>query len=149
MDSIILFTKNGTPFIVDENDADSVMEETWSEMVQPCGTYIRSGQHRDGNYIPLQHFVLQIPEKGNHVHHKNGCPQDNRKNNLEELSRGDHRAKCKDQKSSTGVRGAYRRGKKFLSQIRFNSKTIHIGFFDTAEEAGAAFLKKRIDLRGF
>lgn len=48
-----------------------------------------------------------------------------------------------------GVRKGGKRSNKFRSCINFNRKRIHIGMFDTVEEAKEAYQKKALELYGY
>lgn len=50
--------------------------------------------------------------------------------------------------SSSGIRGASwsRRLGKWVAQVRHNKRTLYLGLFDSAEEAGAVALAKRMEL---
>lgn len=50
--------------------------------------------------------------------------------------------------SSTGARGVWRRGEKFIAGVRHNGKTIHVGTFDTIAQADIAAGAKRVELFG-
>lgn len=49
--------------------------------------------------------------------------------------------------NSTGVRGVVRHGDKFIARIGVNYKLLHIGRFDTIEEAEYAVNMKRKELQ--
>ena len=50
--------------------------------------------------------------------------------------------------SKEGYTGVYKENKKFRAVISLNKKTIHIGMYDTAEDAAHAYNKKSIELFG-
>ena len=51
-------------------------------------------------------------------------------------------------KSRDGYTGVYRENKRFRAVISMNKKTIHLGMYDTAEEAAMAYNKKSMELFG-
>jgi hypothetical protein len=84
------------------------------------------------------------------IDHINGNPLDNRFKNLR-LS--NHKLNGQNQKAyrpknkSTQLLGAswHKRHKRFISFIKVDGKRKHLGYFDTAEEAHAAYITaKRI-----
>ena len=84
------------------------------------------------------------------IDHINGNPQDNR---FENLRLSDHRLNGQNQKAhrpknkSTQLLGTswHKRQKKYIASIKVNGKKKHIGYFDTATEAHAAYIAaKRI-----
>ena len=50
--------------------------------------------------------------------------------------------------TTTGARGVYRRGKRYLAQVRTNGVTHHLGAYASAEEASAVATAKRAELFG-
>lgn len=50
--------------------------------------------------------------------------------------------------SREGYTGVYRENKRFRAVISVNKKTIHLGMYDTAEEAALAYNKKSLELFG-
>ena len=80
------------------------------------------------------------------IDHINGVKGDNRWTNLRQATRSEnmqnqHRARSD---SSTGLIGAYPRGKRFHGQCRTpDNPGGHLGSFATAEEAHAAYLKAK------
>lgn len=82
--------------------------------------------------------------------HINGIKTDNRIANLREATRSENMqnvyAPCGNSKS--GIRGVmwYKQTHKWHAQLSLNDKKIHIGFFNTKEEARDAYIaaKKRL-----
>jgi hypothetical protein len=75
---------------------------------------------------------------GMQVDHKNNVRNDNKVENLQELTHGDNSKKQLMRKNNkTGYKGVSfcKKRKKFLARIHVNYKNIHLGRFDTAEEA--------------
>lgn len=77
--------------------------------------------------------------------HRNRIRSDNRIDNLREAdnSINNHNKTAPQRNSTTGIRGVHRLGKSFVSSIKSNGKTIHIGCFKTAEEAGSAYIEMK------
>jgi hypothetical protein len=75
------------------------------------------------------------------IDHINGVRTDNRLANLREAARRNNLANRRGHASS-GLKGAYWHGQNgcWYSRIGVNGKSIHLGCFDTAEEANAAYL---------
>lgn len=74
----------------------------------------------------------------NLLDHIDGDTANNSPSNLRDCTRAEN---CRNlrSKSSTGLKGAVRSGKKFASSIRLNGKRIHLGTFATAEDAHDAY----------
>lgn len=78
----------------------------------------------------------------NDIDHINGNPSDNRIENLREATRAENLKNTKvSSRSSTGIKGVSRFGcsGKFRATIRCDGKRLHLGLFDTAEEADTAY----------
>lgn len=85
------------------------------------------------------------------VDHKNRTPGDNRISNLRDGTRSDnqHNAGVRTDNKS-GITGVYeRRNGKWGAQIMVHTKNRHLGIFDTAEEAHAAYLAAKRELHPF
>lgn len=79
--------------------------------------------------------------EGLEVDHINHVRNDNRMVNLRFVThRGNMRNKSVSSKNTTGVTGVdfSKAHKKYRARIRVNYKLIHLGYFDTLEEAAAA-----------
>jgi hypothetical protein len=63
----------------------------------------------------------------------------NRKQNIEHKSGA-------QKNSTTGVLGVYPRGRRFGACVGHNGRSIHVGYFDTVEEADIAVRAKRAEL---
>jgi len=80
-----------------------------------------------------------IPD-GIQIDHKNGNPFDNRKDNLRPATHAQNRQNSRINSSSKiGLKGVTRMGRKFQATIHFNKNQLHLGTFNTAEEASAAY----------
>lgn len=76
----------------------------------------------------------------NEVDHVNMVRSDNRIDNLREATREQNaRNRIAYKSSTTGFKGVIRSRDKFSARITVNRKPIHLGQFDTAEEANAAY----------
>jgi hypothetical protein len=143
----ILYTTNGTPFLINADDLEKVLTRKWFPSKCKTGTYIacnkRVGFYKNTNRskyttLRLHHLVFRKPGPGMVIDHINGDPQDNRRSNLQEISLGDNIAKQKQQDSGTKVRGVYRRPNgRFQACIRIDDVQKTLGTFDTAEEASS------------
>jgi hypothetical protein len=108
----------------------------------------RIGAHR----LAFLYVLGRLPKK--QVDHKNGIRDDNRMENLREASTAENMQnlrKANADNKSSGLLGAswYGLTKKWQARIRVEGKQIHIGYFDTAEEAHAAYLKAKAELHPF
>lgn len=72
------------------------------------------------------------------IDHINRNKLDNRLDNLREVTQSVNLHNTSQKPSKTGFRNARKVGNKFQSEIKVNGKSIHLGMFNTAEEASAA-----------
>ena len=106
----------------------------------------------DGRYYLLHRlawlFVYgEIPSL--FVDHINGNPSDHRISNLRIATNAQNQANQKLRKdSSTGLKGVRVSAGKYRASIVQNSKKIHLGYFDSAEDAHAAYCKAASELFG-
>lgn len=76
-----------------------------------------------------------------HVDHADGDSMNDRWNNLREATHSQNLANAAKPKSGkTPLKGAYLKNGKFVSQIGYGGEHIHLGTFETAEEAHAAYM---------
>lgn len=76
-----------------------------------------------------------------HLDHKNGQRDDNRIGNLRECRRAENMQNmCKYSNNTSGVLGVGfdKTNGKWRARIMVNGKNVHIGYFETLEEASAA-----------
>ena len=84
-----------------------------------------------------------IPENAE-IDHINHVRDDNRLVNLRFVTRSENsRNKSVSSKSTTGVTGVHfaKANKKYVAQIKVDRKVMHLGMFETLEEAAAARLE--------
>lgn len=81
----------------------------------------------------------QSPE--NHIDHINGNPEDNRLENLRDVTNAENHKNRKIPKTNTsGVHGVswYKRKQKWQAMIRTSGGHLHLGYFDSLDEAAKA-----------
>jgi hypothetical protein len=83
----------------------------------------------------------------NLVDHINRNKLDNRLDNLREVTQSLNIHNSSDRPSKSGFRNARKVGDKFQSEIKVNGRSIHLGMYDTAEQASAAAKKYREGLQ--
>lgn len=98
-----------------------------------------------GRYYPVHRVVMLMCYgfygEGLEVDHINHIRNDNRLFNLRFVTRSENRKnQSVSSKNTSGVTGVYfaKANKKYVAQIGVNRKRIHLGMFDTLEEAAAA-----------
>lgn len=133
IDDIVYVKDNkGVEFFIDLDDFNSIKNYTWHSYVTTKGkTYVRCSYLKES----LHRFLLD-PPKDKVVDHINGNTLDNRRSNLRVCT---HTENMQNQKlrtnNSTGVTGVSKCGKRYRAVIRVNKKDIHLGVYDTLDEA--------------
>jgi hypothetical protein len=112
--------------------------------------YVRRDIVEDGvRRAELLHRVVTAAPDGLVVDHINGDTTDNRRENLRVCTNAENLRNRRIHKNNkAGIKGVYRDRNKFRAQISFERRQIHIGTFDTAEEAKSAYDKYALELHG-
>ena len=122
-----------------------------------CAVFQKTWKKADGGYktetiylhkLVAEKFLLETRSRGkNLVGAKNGNKLDCRLENLIYRSRSVASRKRKTS-SKVGYTGVYKENNRFRAVISVNRKSVHIGMFDTAEEAALAYNRKSKELYG-
>ena len=95
----------------------------------------------------LHRFIINITDPKIQIDHKNGDSLDNRKENLR-LATGQENSRNRKKRNdnTSGYKGVSwnRERQKFVASIKFNSKILFLGYFDTAEEASSVYETKAL-----
>jgi len=135
----ILLTK-GKVASVDDEDFESLNAFKWYAQKDHNTFYaIRASPRKNGKYhhIYMHREVMNVPD-GMQTDHIDRNGLNNQRNNLRVVTRQQNqfnrnaKGYCFDKPTQ-----------KFRAQIRLNGKQIHLGFFETALEARAAYLKAK------
>lgn len=125
--------------LIDVADYDKASRFNW--WMSPTG-YIEKGKSKVCKIATL-HKLLMSPQKGMFCDHINGCRSDNRRSNLRvvtpqenAINRGKNLTSLSKYK---GVAYDKRFNGRWFARITKNSKTYHIGMFDTELEAARAY----------
>lgn len=96
--------------------------------------------YKDGKKQYLHRYLTGAP-KGMVVDHINGNKLDNRLSNLRV---------CTQQQNSFNreAKGVFKIGSRYQARIMVDGKFLHIGMYDTEEEAQQARIKKHIEVAG-
>lgn len=123
-DSVIGYTNDNTPFLVDVEDYEKIKDYCWCR--NKAGYLVaQSG----GRLIRMHRLIMDAPENLV-VDHINHDVADNRKGNLRVCSQ-------QQNAMNTNAKGYYfNKGKgKWTAEIMLNKKRIHLGHFNTEQEA--------------
>jgi hypothetical protein len=144
-----IFTKEGNPVIVDDDDFDRLSAFKWHTIKNGyAAVYMKEIQRR-----ALMHRVIMGVEqkRGFFVDHVNGNRLDNRKENLRVATSQQNNRNRRVCRNKHGVKGVgywptstnkgvkYPRARPWCSYIKFNGKFIGLGYYKTAEEAASAY----------
>jgi hypothetical protein len=115
-----------------------------------CAVFQKTIRLENGDYKTITYYLHKLiaekylsEQKSREkrlVGAKNGDKLDCRLDNLAYRSRATA-SRMRKTSSNTGYTGVYREHRRFRAVISVNGKAIHIGMFDTAEEAAAAYNK--------
>jgi hypothetical protein len=135
----------GAVVIVDDADYEWLSQFNWVLLLTQDGKrYAARGAMRNGrwgSYVLMHRELLGLTTgDGKQADHKNGNGLDNRRENLRIATPQENMRNVRGTASS-GIKGAYRQGSRWRAKIAVDGKQIHLGYFDTAEEAGAAYAK--------
>lgn len=133
-------------YLIDKEDIHVVDELKWG--IDKVNGYIRGW--RNGGFVPLHRYIMKAPD-GVEVDHKNGIKNDCRRSNLRLCTRSENNMnKAAQINNTSGYKGVKwnKREKKWRAVIGVRGKTIHIGCFETAQEAAAAYNEASIKHHG-
>jgi hypothetical protein len=105
------------------------------------------GKHYLAHRLAWFYVYESMPKK--ELDHIDGNRDNNKINNLREATSSQNKQNTKMSKQSkSGLKGAHyhKISKKWLSRIKVNKKTIHLGYFDTKEEAHEAYKSAANDM---
>ena len=132
----------GHSVLIDEEDYGRIENINWRILNNKGKLYVKKGSRKGRVYKDIfLHRVIMNAPKGTMVDHINGNTLDNRKSNLRFCTIAENSRNRKRNQSKTGYKGIHYRKdrKKYTAQIRVNYKRHFLGYFDTAEEAYAAY----------
>lgn len=129
--------------IVDDEDFDRLSVYSWYAHAGEAGNYYAA--RRDGNR-KMVWMQKEIMRAGDHeeVDHIDLDGLNNTRRNLRKCTRRQNNMNRRLPKNSTsGLKGAYFHStkKRWYSTITINNKTIHLGYYQTPEEAHKAYME--------
>lgn len=132
---MILTLNQGKILHIDEIDYPHISERHWCY----SGKYVVSCKNQKRIYI--HHYILGTTPEQCMIDHINGNPLDNRRNNLRKCTKQQNRLNSKLRRDSRflykGV-GQTPKGR-YTSKIWVAGKLLHLGCFDTQEEAARTY----------
>lgn len=143
-DFVVGYTTNtNKPFIVDLIDYDKIKMYTWCE--RDDGYIVTQ---INGSTVRLHRLILGLDNEL--IDHRNGDKTDNRRKNLRPATKqlnGINRGA--NSNNTLGIKGVSRlKNGKYVARIMVDGKSIHLGTFETVDEAQNARSKKEQELFG-
>lgn len=139
----IPFSNDVSVALVDDDDYRKINKYRWIKNNMGYGT------RGTGGTTYMIHRVIMGAVKGQFVDHIDGNPLNNQKNNLRLCTHRQNMYNRKIHRNNTsGYRGVVKVKEKWRAYIKVNYQRIHIGVYDTAEEAGRAYTTKAKELFG-
>lgn len=121
--------------IVDDEDYERLNSKKWC--ISECATSMYAIGKRNGKKVYMHREILgHIPPKMD-VDHINGDSLDNRKFNLRIVTRSENARNKRGNKQST----SQYKGVSFVSKVGKWQATLHLGLFDTEQEAAIFYDK--------
>lgn len=130
----------GMVAIVDDDDYERLSKFGW--FYHKNGYAMRSYKIDGNSKKSRMHREVLMAPKGKDVDHINGNKLDNRKSNLRIATRSQNNANSKlSSHNNSGYRGVgwMPARNKWRARIQINGKGIHLGLFETIEEAALAY----------
>ena len=137
----------GMTALIDDDDFERVNKIKWQVMKSRVGYYAQSaGKNKT---VLMHRFIMKTPKNMvcDHINHNT---LDNRKSNLRNCTRSQNQMNRKTAKNKLGLKGVdyHAQNGKYRAQIQLFGKKIHIGYFDTKEEATEAYKNRATELFG-
>lgn len=148
----VILTRQGQSILVDDDDYPVLSKFIWG--VDTRG-YVRRNIRADGKrvrQITIHRQLLGLdPSDRRIVDHINGIKTDNRHCNLRVCTKSQNGANRGHQRNnSAGYKGVtFHKGTgRFIAQIQKDGRKIHLGSYDSAERAHAAYRSAAESLQG-
>jgi hypothetical protein len=146
----VIYTRKGQEIFVDDEDYESLSQYVW--WISEEGYASRSCRGTGRNRIVLMHRQIMGLDEGDKalVDHRNKIKHDNQRLNLRVCNKAQNAWNTgKTIFNTTGFKGIYlRKSGRYGASIRHLGRNIHLGTFDTAEEAHAAYCNAATQLHG-
>ena len=137
---------SGKQCLVDDEDFNILSVTRWSD--DSNGYAIRHTKTAEGlKTTEKMHRIIMQAKPGEIVDHINGCPWDNRKENLRIVTDKENARNSKLYNTNkSGYKGVavYKNGR-WTAQITVNYRKLHLGVYDDVEEAAEAYNEAAIE----
>ena len=139
---VCLVQCSGYYTIVDEDDMILFEDHCYHTHIGDASIHVRGGYSTYLHRVIAQRAYGDIPNNMN-IDHINGCTFDNRRSNLRITTRSENnKNRKKHANNSSGIAGVcWNKAKgKWKAYIKSQGRLIHLGYYDSLEEARAARL---------
>lgn len=132
----------GLVALVDDEDAEWLSQWKWHAVKTKSGFYAARAVRTSGKKkVIYMHRVICDPPIGMLADHANNDTLDNRRRNLRPSShRQNNQNRRVSASSAIGLKGVRKNGRRFMAKIGSEGRVYHLGIYDTAEQANAAYL---------
>lgn len=132
----------GYEAIIDACDVPLVEGRNWYAQVCRRGVYAARSEFVDGQQrCVLMHRSISGAPDGQDVDHRDLNGLNNRRKNLRIATRGENQGnRGANANNAVRVKGVRRAGRGYVAEIEREGRRFYLGTFDTAAEAGAAYL---------
>ena len=132
---VFMYTSSGKEFTIDIQDFENIRKYCWHD----DNKYIFTNVFENGKKkrMQLHRLIIQCP-KNMIVDHKDGNPLNNKRNNLRICTRAENNRNIALKHNNTsGVTGVdwIEKLHKWRARITYNYKSIHIGYYETINQA--------------
>lgn len=128
-----------TETLLDDEDYEFLHRFNWFEHKQ--GYVYANGKIKEEHKSNIMlHRLVVFAKKGEVVDHIDGDVKNNQKSNLRICTQTENSKNRKiGTNNSSGFKGVIKKGNKYHAKIGLNKNRIHLGSFDTKEEAAKAY----------
>ena len=133
-----IVTTKGARFVIDLEDVAKVSGKSWCRL---SARWAYACTRLEGRLM-LLHRLLLDASAGMQIDHIDGNPANNRRSNLRLCTHAENRKNNRKHSNNTsGFKGVswHKQAKRWHARIMINYKSKHLGYFDTPEQAKAAY----------